>query len=146
MFGSAPIYDLLTSCRRSSYTPLYKTEISRTGKNRGNPCRVCKKIISIPSENLGFPYPVCKKIRTSMLKACVFPNYKNMVRIIWFWIVFTVYTCSLHETYIIIFDHQWFYVTQALTSTLLLALVGIVFTLYNVRTISIFILTVWLLS
>ena len=41
MFGSAPIYDVLTSCTRSSYTPWYKTEISRTGENRGKPCLVC---------------------------------------------------------------------------------------------------------
>ena len=30
----------------SSYTPSYKTEISRTGKNRVKPCLVCKKIYS----------------------------------------------------------------------------------------------------
>ena len=35
-------YDVLTSCMRSSYTPWYKTEISRTGENHGKPCRVCK--------------------------------------------------------------------------------------------------------
>ena len=28
MFGSAPIYDVLTSYTRSSYTPSYKMEIS----------------------------------------------------------------------------------------------------------------------
>ena len=42
MFGSAPIYNILKSCMRSSYTPWYKTEISRTGENRGKPCQVCK--------------------------------------------------------------------------------------------------------
>ena len=40
------IYDVLTSCMRSSYTPWYKTEISRTGKNCGKPCQVCKKLSS----------------------------------------------------------------------------------------------------
>ena len=45
MFGSAPLYDVLTSCTRSSYTPWYKTEMSRTDKNRGKPCRVCKNYI-----------------------------------------------------------------------------------------------------
>ena len=43
MFGSAPIYDILTSCTRSSYSPSCKTEIFRTGENRGKSCRVCKK-------------------------------------------------------------------------------------------------------
>ena len=43
-----------------------------------------------------------------MLKARVFPNYTNMIRIIWFCIVFTAYMCSLHETYIIMFDRQCF--------------------------------------
>ena len=41
-----------------------------------------------------------------MLKARVFPFSKNMIRIIWFCIVFTAYTYSLHETYIIMFDRQ----------------------------------------
>ena len=44
MFDTAPIYDDLTSCTSSSYTPSNKTEVSRTGENRGKTCRVCKKI------------------------------------------------------------------------------------------------------
>ena len=39
MVRSAPIYDVLTSCTRSSYTPWYKTDISRTGEDRRKPCR-----------------------------------------------------------------------------------------------------------
>ena len=77
--------------------------------------------------------------RTSMLKARVFPNYKNVIRIIWFCIVLTANTCSLHENQ---HYHVWssmVYVKQAMTSTLLLALVAIVFTHNNVQTISIFI-------
>ena len=77
--------------------------------------------------------------RTSMLMARVFPNYKNMIRIIWFCIVLTANTCSLHENQ---HYHVWssmVYVKQAMTSTLLLALVAIVFTPNNVKTISIFI-------
>ena len=46
MFGSTPIYDILTSCMRSSYTPSCKTEISRMGENRSKPCLVCKNIQS----------------------------------------------------------------------------------------------------
>ena len=47
MFCSAPIYDDLTSCMRSSYTPgRDKTEISSRGENRCKPCRVCKKNVS----------------------------------------------------------------------------------------------------
>ena len=42
MFGSAPIYDVLASCMWASYTPWYKTEISRTGENWGKPWQVCK--------------------------------------------------------------------------------------------------------
>ena len=34
-------------CTRSSYSPWYKTEISRTGESRGKPCRVCKNIMII---------------------------------------------------------------------------------------------------
>ena len=78
--------------------------------------------------------------RTSMLKVHVFPNYKNMIRIIWFCIVLTANTCSLHENQ---HYHVWsymVYVQQAMTSTLLLALVAIVFTPNYVKTISIFIL------
>ena len=37
----APIYDHLTSCTRSSYTPWYKTEISSQGDSCGKPCRSC---------------------------------------------------------------------------------------------------------
>ena len=44
MFGSAPIYDVLTSCMRSSYIHLCKTEISRTGENCRKPCRVYARI------------------------------------------------------------------------------------------------------
>ena len=74
-----------------------------------------------------------------MLKARVFPNYKNMIRIIWFCIVLTANTCSLHKNQ---HYHVWssmIYVKHAMTSTLLLALVAIVFTPNNVKTISIFI-------
>ena len=35
--------------------------------------------------------------RKSMLKTRVFPNYRNMIRIIWFCIVLTANICSLHE-------------------------------------------------
>ena len=42
MFGSPPIYDVLTSCTRTSYNPWYKTEISRMGENRRKHRRVCK--------------------------------------------------------------------------------------------------------
>ena len=80
-----------------------------------------------------------KCIRTSMLKVRVFPNYKNMIRIIWFCIVLTAYTCSLHENQ---HYHVWssmVYVKQAMTSTLRLAVVAIIFTPNNVKTISIFI-------
>ena len=42
MFGSTPIYHILTSCTRSSYTPWYKTEISRMGENHRKTCRSCK--------------------------------------------------------------------------------------------------------
>ena len=44
MFSSVPIYDVLTACTKSSYMPSCKTEISRTGGNRGKPFRVCKKM------------------------------------------------------------------------------------------------------
>ena len=37
MFGSAPIYDVLTSCTMSSYIPSYKMEIYRTDENGENP-------------------------------------------------------------------------------------------------------------
>ena len=66
-----------------------------------------------------------------MLKARVFPNYENMIKIIWFCIVLTANTCSLHENQ---HYHVWssmVYVKQAMTSTLLLALVAIVFTPYS---------------
>ena len=43
MFGSAPIYGVLTSCTRSSIIPWYKTKISRTRENHRKPCLVCKK-------------------------------------------------------------------------------------------------------
>ena len=43
MFGSAPIYEVLTSCARSSYNPSCKMEISRTSENRGKPFWVCKE-------------------------------------------------------------------------------------------------------
>ena len=42
-----------------------------------------------------------------MLKAHVFPNYKNVIRIIWFCIVLTAGTCSWHENqhyYVIVND------------------------------------------
>ena len=81
----------------------------------------------------------CLLERTSMLKARVFTNYKNLIRIIWFYIVLTANTCSLHENQ---HYHVWssmVYVKQAMASTLLLALVAIVFTPNNVKTISIFI-------
>ena len=75
-----------------------------------------------------------------MLKARVFPNYKNMIRIIWFCIVLTANTCSLH-----VHENQHYHVwssmvnvKQAMTSKLLLTLVAIVFTPNNVKTISIF--------
>ena len=42
MFGSAPIYDVLPSSTRSSYTSTCKTEIFRTGEHRGKPCRICE--------------------------------------------------------------------------------------------------------
>ena len=74
-----------------------------------------------------------------MFKARVIPNYKHLIRIIWFYIGFTAYTCSLHVN---LHYHVWssmVYVRQASKSTLLLALVAIVFTPNNVRTISIFI-------
>ena len=35
-----------TSCTRSSYTSSYKKELSRTGENRGKPCKVCKEMSS----------------------------------------------------------------------------------------------------
>ena len=82
---------------------------------------------------------VNKTKRTSMLKVRIFPNYKNMIRIIWFCIVLTANTCSLYENQ---HYHVWssmVYVKQAMTSTLLLALVATVFTPTNVKTISIFI-------
>ena len=44
MFGSA--FLLTMTCTMSSYTPWYKTEISRTGENRGKSCWVCKKYIN----------------------------------------------------------------------------------------------------
>ena len=47
----------------------------------------------VPAET----WPTTKVKRTSMLKARVFPNYKNMIRIIHFCIVLTANTCSLHE-------------------------------------------------
>ena len=47
MFGSVPIYDVLMSCTRSSYTPWCKMEISRMVENRGKPCRVCKNNASV---------------------------------------------------------------------------------------------------
>ena len=61
--------------------------------------------------------------RTSMLKALVFPNYKYMIRIIWFCIVLTANTCSLHENQ---HYHMWssmVYIKQAMASTLLWPLV-----------------------
>ena len=36
-----------------------KIRFVSTGENRGNPCQVCKKRISIPSENLGDNYTFC---------------------------------------------------------------------------------------
>ena len=44
MFGLAPMYDGLMSCKRSSYALWCKMEISRRGENRTKPCRVCKKV------------------------------------------------------------------------------------------------------
>ena len=46
--STTPIYDVLMSCRRSSYTPWYKTEMSRTDENYGKPCWVWKKKEWIP--------------------------------------------------------------------------------------------------
>ena len=49
--------NLLTSCKRSSYTPRVgrkrgcKTEIPRTGENRAKLCRVCKKKLSGSAKN-----------------------------------------------------------------------------------------------
>ena len=54
----------------------------------------------VSSFDLIFPTDYCGEvyeIRTSMLKARVFPNYKHMIRIIHFCIVLTANTCSLHE-------------------------------------------------
>ena len=45
--------DVLTSCKRSSYTPSYETEISRTGENQGKPCLVCKKYSARPYRSNG---------------------------------------------------------------------------------------------
>ena len=84
-------------------------------------------------------FPYTHFDRTSMLKGHVFPNYENMIRIIWFCIVLTANTCSLHENQ---HYHVWssmVYVKHAMTLTLLLALFAIVFTLYDIKTISIFI-------
>ena len=78
-----------------------------------------------------------------MLKARVFPKYKNMIRIIWFCILFTAYTCSLHENLHYHVPSPMVYVKQASAVTLLLALVAIVFTLNNGRTISIFIVILY---
>ena len=78
-------------------------------------------------------------LSTSMLKASVFPDYKNMITIIWFCIVLTANTCSLHENQ---HYHVWssmVYVKPAMTSTLLLTLAAIIFTPNNVKAISIFI-------
>ena len=69
--------------------------------------------------------------RTSMLKALVFPNYKNMIRIIWFCIVLTVKTCSMHKNLHYHVRSPMVYLKQAITSTLLLAFVAI-FTSNNV--------------
>ena len=69
-----------------------------------------------------------------MLKACVFPKYKTMITIIWFCIDLTANTCSLHENQ---HYHVWssrVYIKQAMTWTLLLVLVAIVFTPNNVKT------------
>ena len=35
--------------------------------------------------------------RTSMLKARIFSNHKNIIKIIWFCIALTINTCSMHE-------------------------------------------------
>ena len=75
-----------------------------------------------------------------MLKARVFPNYENMIRNIWFCIVLTANTCSLHENQHYHVLSSMVYVKQVMTSTLLLALVAIIFTPNNIKTISIFIL------
>ena len=63
-----------------------------------------------------------------------------MTRIISFCIVLTANTCSLHENLHYHVRSPMFYVKQAMTSTLLLALVAIIFTPYNVKIVSIFIL------
>ena len=58
-----------------------------------------------------------------MLKAHVFPNYKNMIRIIWFCIALTANTCSMHGNLHYHVRSPIVYVKQAMTSTLLMALV-----------------------
>ena len=78
--------------------------------------------------------------RTYMLKVRVFPNYKYMIRIIWFCIVLTANTCSLHENQHYHVCSSVVYVKQAMTLTLLLALVAIVITPNNVKTIFIVLL------
>ena len=67
-----------------------------------------------------------------MLKAHVFPNYKNMIRIICFCIVLTVNTCSMQNLHYHV-RSPVVYIKQAMTSTLLLALVAIIFTSNTIK-------------
>ena len=72
MFGSPPIYDILMSCTRSSYTPWYKTEISRTGENRRKPCQVCTKRMSVyPDQTAQGLLAVCHSVYISSIKSTV---------------------------------------------------------------------------
>ena len=63
MFGSVPIYYVLTSCKKSSYTPLYKTVIYRTGE-----IRIAENLVGYSSEKgyvCGLTLYKSFKIRTS---------------------------------------------------------------------------------
>ena len=72
MCGSAPVYDILTSCTRSSYIPWYKMEITRTGENRGKPCRVARK-------DLPAPVKIAENYCVSLASRCI--NFKLMIAV-----------------------------------------------------------------
>ena len=67
-----------------------------------------------------------------MLKAPVFQNYENMIRINCFFIVLTVNTCSMQNLHYHV-RSPVVYIKQAMTSTLLLALVAIIFTSNTIK-------------